>query len=324
MYAMKVRSLDGPGALERVEGPPLEPEAGQIVVEPRAIGCNFFDILMCQGRYQKKPPLPFAPGGEVAGVVRRVGSDAGPWAPGDRVLALLDWGGYASEVAVPASRALPLPAPMGFEDAVALGIVYHTAWLALKHRAPLRPGETLLVHAAAGGVGLAAVQLGVAMGARVIGTAGSEDKRALVRAHGAEAALSYRDGDWVDRVRELTGGRGADVVFDPVGGDAFEGSTRCIAWEGRLHVIGFASGRIPSMAMNRVLLKNISLVGLHWGPYLDHDPELVRRAAGDLFDLHAGGHLRPVVSAAHPLEDAATALAALASRDTVGKVLLRP
>lgn len=324
MYGMKVEELNGPTGLRRVDGPDPVVAVGEILIDVRSIGCNFFDILICQGRYQKRPPLPFAPGGEVAGVVRQVGEGVEGIREGDRVLALLDWGGYASCVAVPAARALRLPDSVGFDEATALGIVYQTSWFALKHRAPLRPGETLLVHAAAGGVGLAAVQIGVAMGARVIGTAGSEPKLALVREHGAEAALSYREPTWVEQVRDLTGGRGADVVFDPVGGDAFDGSTKCVAWEGRIHVIGFASGRIPSMQMNRVLLKNISIVGLHWAPYQEHEPALVRRAAEDLFAMCARGQVRPIVSAVHPLERATAALEGLASRKTVGKVVLRP
>lgn len=324
MYAMQIRELSGPEGLSRVELPDPVPGPGDVAVQVRAAGCNFFDVLICQGRYQKRPPLPFAPGGEIAGTVVAVGEGVTDFRAGDRVLGLLDYGGYASHVVVPAARLVALPESVGFDEATALGVVYHTSWLALKHRAPLRSGETLLVHAAAGGVGLAAVQIGVAMGARVIGTAGSDAKLRLVREHGASHAISYRDAGWVDRVRELTGGRGADVVFDPVGGDAFDGSTRCIAWEGRIHVIGFASGTIPDMRMNRVLLKNISLVGLHWGPYLEHDPDLVRRAAEDLFAMHAHGEVRPIVSAVHPLDEAPTALADLAGRKTVGKVVLRP
>ncbi|MFW6086464.1 MAG: NADPH:quinone oxidoreductase family protein [Myxococcota bacterium] len=321
---MRLENLEGPSALHRVQAPDPTAAPRTVVVDVHAVGCNFFDVLISQGKYQKRPELPFSPGGEVAGVVRAVGEGVSGFAPGDRVLALLDHGGYASQVVAPAERVVPVPATVGFDDAVALGIVYQTAWFALKHRAPLRAGETLLVHAAAGGVGLAAVQIGVAMGARVIGTAGSDEKLRLVREHGAHEALSYRDAGWVDRVGELTGGHGADVVFDPVGGDAFDGSTRCMAWEGRLHVIGFASGRVPSMQMNRVLLKNISVVGLHWGPYLDRDPALVRRAADDLFAMHAQGRVRPIVSEAYPLDEAATALEALSSRKTVGKVVLRP
>lgn len=324
MYAMRLENLEGPSALHRVEGPEPTVTPRSVVIDTRAVGCNFFDVLISQGKYQKRPQLPFSPGGEVAGVVRAAGDGVSGLAEGDRVLALLDWGGYASQVSVPVERVVRLPDTVGFDEAVALGVVYQTSWFALKHRAPLRAGETLLVHAAAGGVGLAAVQIGVAMGARVIGTAGSEEKLRLVREHGAYEALSYRDAGWVDRVRELTGGRGADVVYDPVGGDAFDGSTRCLAWEGRLHVIGFASGRVPSMQMNRVLLKNISVVGLHWGPYLDHDPALVRRAAEDLFAMHARGEVRPIVSEVYPLDQAAAALEALASRKTVGKVVLRP
>lgn len=324
MYSMQVDTLDGPAGLRRVEGPDPTATPGGIVIDVHSIGCNFFDILICQGRYQKRPTPPFAPGGEVAGTVVAVGDGADGFAPGDRVLAMLDYGGYASRVAVPAERVVQVPDGVNMDRAVALGVVYQTAWFALKHRAPLRAGETLLVHAAAGGVGLAAVQIGAALGARIIGTAGSEDKRALVKEQGAWEVLDYRDPQWVEKVRKLTGGRGADVIFDPVGGDAFDGSTRCIAWEGRLHVIGFASGRIPTLEMNRVLLKNISVVGLHWGPYFEHDPSLIRRAAQDLFAMCERGEVDPIVSAVQSLEEAPVALQALGSRKTVGKVVLRP
>ncbi|MFW6049606.1 MAG: NADPH:quinone oxidoreductase family protein [Myxococcota bacterium] len=320
---MQVATLDGPSALRRADLPDPRPHPRTVAVQVHSVGCNFADILICQGKYQKRPGPPFAPGAEVAGTVCAVGEGVRGLREGDRVLALLDWGGYASHVVVPAERVLPLPDDVPFDEATALGVVYQTSWFALKHRAPLRPGETLLVHAAAGGVGLAAVQIGAAMDARVLGTAGSEEKRRLVREHGAAEALDYRDPGWIDQVREWTGGRGVDVVFDPVGGDAFDGSTRCIAWEGRIHVIGFASGTIPTMRLNRLLLKNISVVGLHWGPYLEHDPALVRRAAEDLFAMYARGEVRPVVSQVRPLEQAAAALEELGARRTVGKIVLR-
>ncbi|MFW5920766.1 MAG: NADPH:quinone oxidoreductase family protein [Polyangiales bacterium] len=324
MYAMIVEQLGGPSALERVERPSPEPGTGEVAIAVEAIGCNFADILITKGEYQHRPELPFSPGSEVAGRVARVGAGVDGLHEGQRILALLDHGGYASEVVAAAADVHPIPDAVSCEHAVALGVVYQTSWLALKHRAPLREGETLLVHAAAGGVGLAAVQIGAAMGARVIGTAGSPDKLQLAREHGATEALSYRDGGWVERVNELTDGRGADVIFDPVGGDAFERSTKCIAWEGRLHVIGFASGTIPSMRMNRVMLKNISLVGLHWGPYRRHDPALIQRAMQDLFAMHERGDVRPLVGATFPLEHAADALESLGGRKTTGKVILTP
>lgn len=324
MHRMIVHALGGPSALTWVEEPDPVPRETEVVLEVRAIGCNFADTLICRGEYQLKPPLPFAPGAEVAGIVCDQGAAVSDLRIGDRVLALLPYGGYASRVAIPASRCFRLPEAVAFDRAVALGTVYQTAWFALKHRAPLRAGETLLVHAAAGGVGLAAVQIGRAMGARVIGTAGSEEKLALVREQGAFAALDYRSDGWIERIRELTDGRGVDVVFDPVGGAAFEGSLRCIAWEGRLHVIGFASGTIPSVAMNRVLLKNVSLVGLHLGPYADHDPARVKSSVEDLLTMFVRGEIQPIVSSTYPLAEASAALEALATRKTVGKIVLVP
>ena len=241
MYKMIVESLERP--LQRWEGPQLEPGDGEVVIGVRASGCNFFDILIAKGQYQVRPELPFSPGAEVAGEVLRVGKGVLGYKEGDRVSALLDYGGYASEVVVKAEQLFAIPDAMSFEDAAALGIVYQTSYFALKKRVQMREGETLLVHAAAGGVGLAAVQIGKAIGARVIGTAGSQAKLDVVKEHGAEHVINYRDEGWVDLVRELTGGRGADVIYDPVGGDTFDLSTKCIAFEGRLLVIGFAGGR---------------------------------------------------------------------------------
>ena len=324
MYAMQVKSLDGPRALERVDASPPKPARGEVVIEVAWAGCNFFDTLITRGRYQVRPELPFAPGAEVSGVVSAVGADARGFAVGDRVLGLLPYGGYATHVAVPASRAFAVPDEVPLDDACAMGIVYQTSYIALHERAGLRSGERLLVHAAAGGVGLAAVELGAAAGAEVIGTAGSERKLELARAHGATHALSYRDASWVDAVRALTGGRGADVIYDPVGGDTFDASTKCIAFGGRLLVIGFASGRIPTLEMNRVLLKNIAVVGTHWGAYFEHASEVPARAQRALFDLHRDGTIHSLIGARHPLVDAARALEALAGRETVGKVLLSP
>lgn len=297
---------------------------GQLGVEVRSAGCNFFDILLVQGRYQVKPPFPFVPGGEIAGVVYAVGEGVTGFAPGDRVLAAVPMGGYAERIAIPAALAHRMPDGLGFDEGAALPIVYPTSYAALVYRAALQRGETLLVHAAAGGVGLAAVQIGKALGARVIATAGGADKVRVALEAGADEGIDYEAEDFVERVRELTGGRGADVIYDPVGGDVFDRSLKCIAWNGRLLVIGFASGRIPSVAANRILLKNVSVVGLHWGAYAKHEPARVPETFEALFRLHADKQIRPVIYRAFPLAEAPAALAALGGRRTHGKVVLHP
>jgi len=324
MYRMVVRELAGPGSLQREELGEFHAKPGQVLIDVRAIGCNFFDILITQGKYQVRPDLPFSPGAEVAGTVLEVGAGVERFSVGDRVSALLEFGGFASTVAAPQERVFPMPAQMSFEEAAALGLVYQTSHVGLVHRASLREGETLLVHAAAGGVGLAAVQIGVALGARVIGTAGSTDKLDLVRQNGADEVINYRDEDWVQQVKRLTNGRGADVIYDPVGGEIFDLSTKCIAFEGRILVIGFASGKIPSAKMNHLLVKNYSLIGLHWGLYFEKDPKVLRDAQDAISKLYAEGKISPLVSETYPLVDAKSALDALASRKTTGKVVLIP
>ncbi|MBW2160554.1 MAG: NADPH:quinone oxidoreductase family protein [Deltaproteobacteria bacterium] len=319
-----MRELGGPGSLEREELDAVSADPGQVVMDVSAAGCNFFDILITQGKYQVRPELPFSPGAEVAGTVRGVGEGVERFSVGDRVNGFLEYGGFASTVAVPQERVFPMPPQMTFEEAAALGIVYQTSYVGLVRRANLREGETLLVHAAAGGVGLAAVQIGVALGARVIGTAGTPDKLDLAKQHGADAVINYREDDWVARVKELTDGRGADVIYDPVGGDTFDLSTKCIAFEGRILVIGFASGRIPSAQMSRVLVKNFSLVGLHWGLYFEKNLRVLQDTQEALSRLYAAGKIAPLVSATYPLTEAAAALEALAARRTTGKVVLIP
>ena len=321
---MIVEELGGPSALRRQDLPDPEPGPGDVLVDVKAIGCNFFDTLITRGKYQVQPDLPFAPGAEAAGVVKAVGGNVSHVAPGDRVTVLLSYGAFASKIVAPAARIFPIADGMSFEAAAALGVVYQTSYVALAPRAQLQPGETLLVHAAAGGVGLAAVQIGVALGARVIGTGGTPEKLDLIRKNGADVALNYREEDFVERTKELTEGRGADVIYDPVGGDTFDRSLKCIAFNGRVLVIGFASGRIPEAKMNRVLLKNISLIGLHWGLYFDRDPETLQRAQRDLVELYAEGKIDPLVSATYPLTDAEKALEALGDRKTTGKVVLLP
>ncbi len=324
MYAMLVRELGQPEVLEQHELPEPSPNVGEVVIDVRAIGCNFADILMVQGKYQVRPPLPFAPGSEVAGVVRSVGAGVDHVQPGDRVAAILEWGAYASVVVAPAQFVVRLPSLMSFETGAAFGVAYLTAYLGLVHRGGLRRGETLLVHAAASGVGLAAVEVGRALGARVLGTAGSEQKCAVAREHGAETCFDSSREDWVEAVLKATNGRGADVIYDPVGGDLFDRSLKCLAWCGRLLVIGFASGRIPTIEANRILLKNIAIVGLHLGAYRKHDPHTLRQSLQDLFGLYESGLLHPQIGATFPLVEAARALALLQSRGTTGKVVLIP
>ena len=323
MRAMIARRWCEPRELELADLPDPDAGAGEVVLEVRAVGCNFFDVLMVQGKYQVQPPFPFAPGAEVAGTIAAIGPGVEGLSRGDRVLAFVGWGGYATRVKAPAASTYRIPASMTFEEAAAFGIVYQTSYFGLVHRARLKEGETLLVHAAAGGVGLAAVQIGRALGARVLATAGSVAKLGVARDHGAEAAFDYGDPAWTDLVRQSTGGRGADVIYDPVGGDVFDQSTRVLAFSGRLVVVGFASGRIPTIAANRILLKNIAVIGLHWGAYRTHDPGRIDAAMAELFAMYERGAVRPVVGAVHELADAAAALEALASRRTIGKVVLR-
>jgi NADPH2:quinone reductase len=324
MRAVVVDRFMSPEALRVVDTAPpvLGPDRLRIAV--RAAGCNFSDLLMLKGEYQVKPPLPFIPGSEVAGVVLEVGAGVAGFAPGDRVIARCGTGGFAEEVVAPAGASVVLPDWISFEAGTALSTVYPTSYAALVWRAALAAGETLLVHAAAGGVGLAAVQIGRALGARVIATAGGPEKCEIARRAGAEVVIDARAGDFVAAVMEATDGRGADVIYDSVGGDTTDRSLKCIAWNGRLVVIGFASGEIPSVKLNRVMLKNISLVGLHWSAYPEREPARVGECFAGLFALVARGGIEPLVSARLPLERAGEALVALAARETVGKVVLVP
>ncbi|MFI5007859.1 MAG: NADPH:quinone oxidoreductase family protein [Solirubrobacterales bacterium] len=324
MKAMVATRWGEPSELEYLDVPDPEPGPGQVAVETRAAGCNFPDILMVQGKYQVKPPHPFSPGHEIAGVVRAVGPGVTRVRPGQRVIGNLEWGGYAERAVTAAERVHPIPDGMPFDQAAAFYVVYQTGYSALVRRAALQPGEWLLVHGAAGGVGLAAVQLGKALGARIIATAGTPEKLEVAREAGADVLVNYQSEDWVERVKAVTGGEGADVIYDPVGGDVFDGSTKCIAFEGRLLTIGFAGGRIPTLAINRVLLKNFSVVGVHWGYYQRRGSPLVQEWMDALMKLYGEGRIRPVIYRAYPLREAAAALRALASRESYGKVVLVP
>lgn len=324
MRAMQITALNGPEGLSEVELAVPELRSQQVLIEVQAIGCNFADILICQGKYQIKPELPFSPGSEVAGVVSAVGSEVKSVRPGQPVFATMPYGAYASMAVADEAEVYPFSDQLPMVDAAGFGVAYLTSYLALVDRARLKAGETVLVHAAAGGVGLAALQIAVALGARVIASAGSEDKRALCTSHGAYATIDYQDEDWPAQVLALTEGRGADVIYDPVGGDTFDRSTRCIAFDGRLLVIGFASGRIPEIKVNRVMLKNIAVVGFHIGSYRQHNKERLKQAMAELMALHETGQLRPVISETYKLNEAARALDRLAQRKTTGKVVLLP
>lgn len=323
MRAMQMRELGEPDRLEAVTVDDLQPGPGQIAIDVRAIGCNFADVLICQGKYQVRPELPFSPGSEVAGHVRALGVGVSGFAVGEPVAAQMSFGAYASVACADAQRVQRVPDGVPLEDACALGVAYQTAYLSLVDRARLQPGERLLVQAAAGGVGLATLEVGRALGAFVIAGA-SGDKLALCREHGADATVDTRAADWPERVRELTRGHGADVICESVGGDIFEGSLKCIAWGGRLIVIGFSSREIPAPKLNRVMLKHIALLGLNLHSYHERDPQLLREATSALFALYQQGKLKPLISGRYPLTAAAEALAELAARRSVGKLLLIP
>lgn len=307
----------------RLEGSAPDPtrSPGQVLVDVKAVGLNFADLLSIQGRYQVKAPLPFTPGLEASGVVAEADADSA-LRPGQRVIVAMPWGALAERVTVDPANCFAVPDGMGFAEAAALLLTYQTSHFALARRAALAAGEFLLVHNGAGGVGSAAIQLGKALGATVAATAGGADKLEVCRRAGADHLIDYRSEDFVPRVLELTGGRGADVIYDSIGGDVFDASTKCIAFEGRLLVIGFAGGRIPSIAANRVMLKNISVVGLNWGAYRDHHPALVREVHEEICRLHQDARVSPVIFATYPFEDLPRALADLEHRRSYGKLVV--
>ena len=324
MNAVVVDRLMKPDELEVRDCPPPALTEEGVRISVRAAGCNFSDILMLKGEYQVKPPMPFVPGGEVAGVVTEVGASVSRFSLGDRVLSRCGLGGFAEEVIAPAATTYRLPDAMSFEAGAGLSTVYPTSYAALIWRTQIRPGEVLLVHAAAGGVGLSAVQIGKALGARVIATAGGPEKLEIAKRAGADVLVDYQREDFVPIVMEETEGRGADVIYDSVGGDVTDRSLKCIAWNGRLLVIGFASGEIPEVKLNRVLLKNIAVIGLHWSAYPEREPGRVDECFEGLFSMAAQGEIEPLISARYPLERAGEALQALSSRKTVGKIVLIP
>ena len=322
MKAVLCRAFGPPETLafESVDPPPLGP--GEVRIAVAAVGVNFPDLLLIEGKYQVRPPFPFSPGLECAGTVAELGPGADGPAPGTRVLAYCTHGCMAEEVVAPASSVIPIPDAMPFDIAAAFPVVYGTGYHALVGRAALQEGETLLVLGASGGVGLSAVEIGKRLGATVIAAASSDEKLALAEAHGADHLVNYGADDLRERVKALTDGRGADVIYDPVGGDFFDTSMRCIAWNGRLLVIGFASGRIAEARTNIVLLKEMSVVGVAWGAFAFRDSAANRAYFEELFRWYGAGALKPRVSRHLPLADAAAALAAFQARSVVGKQVL--
>ena len=321
MRAWRVHELGEPRDILRWdEVPDPVPHAGVLRLRVDAVALNFPDLLLCRGTYQERPPLPFTPGVELVGTVLD-----GP-REGERVLAspVLPAGGLAEQVLVPEASALPVPDAMASATAAGMLVTYQTGWVGLHRRARLAAGETLLVHAGAGGVGSAAIQLGLAAGARVIATAGGPEKAQVCRDLGAHLVVDYLAEDFVGVVKDATEGRGADVVYDSVGGDVFDSSRRCVAFEGRIVVVGFAGGRIADAPTNHALVKNYAVVGLHWGLYRTHEPQLLHTTHAALLELWAAGQVDPLIGAQLPLSDAPAALARLGERGTVGKVVLLP
>jgi NADPH2:quinone reductase len=330
MKALLSKVPGGPETLSLEELPSPKAGPGQVVVEVAACAVNFPDVLMIAGKYQTQPERPFIPGGEIAGVVKQVGEGVETLAPGDRVISAFFVGGMCEEAAVDAARVVRMPDSMSFKEGAALLIAYGTSHHALNHRARLKPGETLLVLGAAGGVGLGAVELGKAMGARVIAAASSQDKLDLCLAHGADAGVVYGRGPFdadarkalAKRFKDAVGADGADVVYDSVGGDYAEPALRAIAWEGRYLVVGFAAGDIPRIPLNLALLKGCDIQGVFWGEWMRRNPAGLQRETAELMALYEAGAMRPYVSETFPLERGAEAIARLADRRALGKVVV--
>jgi NADPH2:quinone reductase len=322
MRAVLCKELGPPESLVVEDVPCPEVKAGQVLVKVGACGVNFPDTLIIQGKYQHKPDLPFSPGGEIAGEVVDVASDVTNVKKGDRVIALCGHGGFAEEIAIDASRVVHIPDQMDYVTASAFLLTYGTSYHGLKQRANLQPGETLLVLGAAGGVGLAAVELGKAMGAKVIAAASTADKLALAEEHGADELINYSSEDLKDRVKELTGGKGVDVVYDPVGADLFEPAVRATGWNGRILVVGFAGGYIPKLPVNLTLLKGSSVVGVFWGEFTRRQPQDSAQNNKELLEMYVQGKVRPHISQTFPLEKAADALNTLQNRQAKGKLVV--
>ena len=322
MRAMLCTEWGGPDVLTLQTIEPKSPGEGEVRLSIKAAGLNFADTLMIAGKYQHRPDFPFSPGLEAAGEVIEVGDGVTAVAAGDRVMAMLGHGGFAEEAVTSAERVFPIPDGMPYEQAAGFPVAYGTSHVALRHRADLQPGETLLVHGAAGGVGLTAVEIGTIMGATVIASASNAEKLALAREYGAQHGIDYANEDIRDRVLDITGKKGADVIYDPVGGDVFDASLRCVAWEGRILVIGFAAGRIADAPTNYLLLKNCAAMGVFWGAYMQRDPATIRASFKELLGWYADGKLNPHISQTYDLADTAAAMKAMMARKSTGKIVV--
>jgi NADPH:quinone reductase len=324
MKAVLCKTYGMPETLVVEEVEPLRAGSGQVVVEVKACGVNFPDTLIIQGKYQFKPAMPFSPGSEVAGVVKEVGEGVKGVSVGDHVIASTGWGGFAEEVAVDAAKIIPMPAGLDFTIASAFVLTYGTAHHALKDRAQLQPGETLLVLGAAGGVGIAAIEIGKQLGARVIAAASNDQKLAVCRQHGASEVINYASEDLRERIKQIAGGQGVDVIFDPVGSSYSEPALRSMAWKGRFLVVGFAGGEIPRIPLNLTLLKGCSIVGVFWGAFTEREPQHNAENLQELMSWLSLGILKPHISATYPLERAADALYDMLNRKVLGKAVLVP
>ena len=322
MKAVVCKQFGPPESLVIEDLPSPHAGPGEAVISVKAASLNFPDVLIIQNKYQFKPPLPFSPGSELAGVVKEVGAGVSGFKPGDKVIAFTTYGAFAEEVKTEAARLLPLPQGMDFVAGAAFLLTYGTSDHALRDRAALRAGETLLVLGAAGGVGLAAIEIGKTLGARVIACASTDDKLAVCREHGADEGINYGTEDLRERIKVLTEGRGVDVVYDPVGGAYSEPAFRSLAWRGRHLVVGFAAGDIPKLPLNLALLKGASLVGVFWGDFARREPKPFGDSIRQLGDWYRQGKLRPHVSQTLPLEKAVEALKLMAARQVKGKLVL--
>jgi NADPH2:quinone reductase len=322
MKAVLCHRFGPPEALVLEDVPAPAPGPGELLIEVHAAALNFPDVLMIQGKYQSQPPMPFAPGGEIAGVVAAVGTAVTRFKPGDRVFGGTGFGGFAEQIVVRERALRPMPDTMSFVEASGISTTYGTSYYALKQRADLKPGETLLVLGAGGGVGLAAVELGKAMGARVIAAASSADKLAAARACGADDLIDYSDGELKEKVKALTGGAGADVIYDPVGGDLFQQCLRCINWYGRLLVIGFAGGEIPKVPANLILLKSCQVIGVFYGAWSAREPAQAAQNFQEILDFYRQGAIQPLIGRTFTLPEYAAALRCLMNREAIGKVVV--
>jgi NADPH2:quinone reductase len=324
MRAIRCNQYGPPESLVVETLPELEPPPGHVVIDVKAAAVNFPDVLIIENKYQFKPPLPFTPGSEVAGVVRAVGADVTQFKPGSRVVAFTGSGGFAEQAVAPAAACVPLADGVDFDVAAAFTLAYGTSHHAVVDRGQLKAGETMLVLGAAGGVGLAAVEIGKALGARVIAAASNDEKLATCVKHGADATINYSTEDLRERIKALTDGKGPDVIYDPVGGIYAEPAFRSIGWRGRYLVVGFANGEIPKLPLNLTLLKGASLVGVFWGDFAKREPKHNQAAFQQMTGWIAEGKLRPYVSAHYSLDDTGRALRDMAERRVIGKVVITP